>query len=461
MEQKKLTFAELFSIGIGFTLGSAVFSLTGVAAMYTGGSTFLAYIVGAFAIVFMMLPVIVAASIVPRQGVSYSLSKEALCHSMGGFYFYIFFIGRIANLANCTAFAIFLTSVFTTLNQNMVAGAIAVIFFITNYFGMKSAAKVQNILNVILFAAMACFIVFGFIHMDTVLIFNRENFITGGALGFFSAVSTVVFAMGGGMAMLELGGSVENAEKNLPKACFLITLCAGVLFAAIALGTLGSLPIVPMAEGGATMPGTLLFKGPSNAVINAAADIFENMPALQVFFLLGGATLAIGTTINGSYGWYSAPVLVACKDGWFPKFFSKTNKYGVPYRIQFIFVLAVLIPIFFIKPENIGSVNTNVIKVSTNLQILANIIPNFGLLAIPKLYKNVWEKSAWHMSDVKLKLLMWIPTIFSLYMWTLNFRGLAPTAQKVLAILCVIGVAYAVIGAHTFAKPKSASEQES
>ena len=65
-------------MGIGFTLGSAVFSLTGVAAMYTGGSTFLAYIVGAFAIVFMMLPVIVAASIVPRQGVSYSLSKEAL-----------------------------------------------------------------------------------------------------------------------------------------------------------------------------------------------------------------------------------------------------------------------------------------------------------------------------------------------------------------------------------------------
>ena len=260
--------------------------------------------------------------------------------------------------------------------------------------------------------------------------------------------------------MLELGGSVEDAEKNLPKACFLITLCAGVLFAAIALGTLGSLPIVPMAEGGAKMSGTLLFKGPSNAVINAAADIFETMPALQLFFILGGATLAIGTTINGSYGWYSAPVLVACKDGWFPKFFSKTNKYGVPYRIQSIFVLAVLIPILFIKPENIGSVNTNVIKVATNLQILANIIPNFGLLAIPKLYKDIWEKSSWHMSDIKLHLLMWVPTIFSLYMWTLNFRGLAPMAQKVLILMFVIGVIYAVVGAKTFAKPGKASRQD-
>ena len=87
---KKLTFSELFAIGLGFTLGSAVFSLTGVSAMYTGGSTFLAYIVGAFAIFFTMLPVIIAASIVPRQGVSYSLSKEAFSPAMGGFYFWIF-----------------------------------------------------------------------------------------------------------------------------------------------------------------------------------------------------------------------------------------------------------------------------------------------------------------------------------------------------------------------------------
>lgn len=453
MDRKKLTFGELFSIGIGFTLGSAVFSLTGVAAMSTGGSTFLAYLVGAFAIVFMMLPVIIAASIVPRQGVSYSLSKEAISHSMGGFYFYIFFIGRIANLANCTAFAIFLTSVFTTLNPNMVAGAVAIIFFITNYFGMKSAAKVQKILNLILFLAMFTFIIFGFIHMDTVFVFNKENFLTGGAGGFFSAVSTLVFAMGGGMAMLELGGAVEDAERNLPKACLLITVCAGVLFAGISIATLGSLPLVPMAQGGASTPGTLLFKGPSNAVINAAAAIFENMSALQIFFILGGATLAIATTINGAYGWYSTPVQAAIKDGWFPEFFGKTNKYGAPYRIQLIFVLAVIIPVIFIAPSDIGTANTNVIKVSTNLQILANIIPNFGLLALPKLYPEIWAKSKWHMSRGMLQVVMWVPTLFSIFMWVLNFRGLVPTAQIILIVLFVIGIVYAIVGSKTFAKP--------
>jgi len=94
-KSKKLTFGELYAMGIGFTVGSAVFSLTGVAAMYTGGSTFLAYILAAVAIVFMMFPVIIAGSVVPRQGVSYSLSKEAFNDSMGGFYFWIFLIQLI------------------------------------------------------------------------------------------------------------------------------------------------------------------------------------------------------------------------------------------------------------------------------------------------------------------------------------------------------------------------------
>ena len=457
---KKLTFSELFAIGIGFTLGSAVFSLTGVAAMGTGGSTFLAYIVGAFAIFFMMLPVIIAASIIPRQGVSYSLSKEAFSPAMGGFYVWIFFIGRIAMFANITAFAIFFTSVFTTFDPRIVAAAIGIIFYITNFFGMKSAAKTQKVMNLVLFLAFACFIVFGIIHMDTAFVFNKEVFLTNGASGFFSAVATLVFCMGGGMAMLELGGSVEDAEKNLPKACFLITLCAGLMFAGIALATVGSLPLVPMPDGAST-PGTLLFKGPANSVINASAAIFENMTPLHYFFIFGGACLAIATTVNGSFGWYSTPVQAAIKDGWFPKWFGVTNKYDVPYRIQAIYLIAAIIPLFFIGADGISAVNTNVIKASTNLQILVNIIPNFGLLALPKLYPEVWSKSKWHMSTGALWVVTMVPTLLSIYLWWLNFRGLTITSQYVLLALFVVGVIYTFIGYKTFAKPgkKAAADQ--
>ena len=457
MEKKLLSFKQLFAMGLGFTLGSAVFSLTGVAAMYTGGSTFLAYIVGGAAILIMMFPTILAASIVPRQGVSYSLTGESLGHTAKGIYFWIFAIGRIAILANATAFSIFFTSVFTTLNPKIVTAVLVIVFYITNFFGLQSAANVQRVLNLILYISLGIFIVLGIIHMDTVFVFNAENFMIGGAGGFFSAVSTLVFSLGGGMAMLELGGAVEKPEKNLPRVCILVTMSVSLIFAGIALATLGSLPLVPMAEGGASTPNTLLFTGPSNSVVNAAVAILSNGSPLFYFFIFGGACLAIGTTVNASYGWYPAAFLKACADGWFPKWFGKLNQYGAPYRIQALFLLAGIIPLFFFPAENISTVNTTVIKASTNLQILSNILPNFGLLVLPRLYPALWEKSRWHMSKGVLWAVTLICTGISIWLWALNFLALSTGSQIVLGILFAVGIVYAVIGSRTFAPKKEAA----
>ena len=49
--------------------------------------------------------------------------------------------------------------------------------------------------------------------------------------------------------------------------------------------------------------------------------------------------------------------------------------------------------------------------------------------------------------------LTWIPTLLSIYLWWLNFRGLAVTIQYVLVVLIVVGILYTFIGYKTFAKP--------
>ena len=448
---KKLKFGDLFAIGLGFTVGSGVFSLTGVAAMYTGGSAFVAYLIGAIMIYFMRFPVILAGSVVPRQGVSYSLTKESYGNSMGGFWFWIFFIGRIAMLANATAFAIYFTSVFTTLNPKIVAGVIIVVFYLANFFGLQTAAKAQKVLNLLMLAAFLTFIVVGSANINTVFVFNQENFARGAVGGFFSAVSTVVFCMGGGTAMLELGGVTEDAERNLPKVTFLITMLSGLVFAGIAFATVGALELVPMPDG-AGMAGTLLFGGPAKSVINAAEAIFANMPPLFYFFIFCGTCMAAATTINGSFGWYATPVQAAIEDGWFPRWFGKPNRYGSPYRIQAIYALVTVVSLFFFSTQSIGSVNTNVIKTATNLQIIADIIPNFALLCLPRLYPEVWEKSRWHMGRGALMALFLLSTGLSVFLWALNFKGLAGIIQTVLLGLFVIGAFYALIGGKTFAK---------
>ncbi|MFA6506128.1 MAG: APC family permease [Treponemataceae bacterium] len=440
---KKLTFSDLYALGIGFTIGAGVFTLTGVAMNFTGGSTFLVYLLGAATIVFCMLPTIIAGSIVPRSGVSYSLSKEAFSSKAAGFYFWIFFIGRIMMAANATSFAMFFTSVFTSIDPKIVGAVVVVVFYIANYFGLKGAVKVQKFMNYTLFAAIILFIIMGVVKMNTGFIFNEDKFLSGGPVGFFNALSLLIFTLGGGMSVLELGGKVENPEKNLPKACLAVAATVAVLFAGIALATGGALAIAPLAKGGAKIPGTLFFKGPTQAVINAAGAIFTNK-ALLYFFIFGGACLAVTTTINSAFSWYSQACIRAAEDGWFPKFMAKENKYGTPYLIQFVFVLFGALPIFLVS--DIGVLNMNLLKIAAGLQILCNVIPNLGLLALPRLYPDQWAKSKFKMNTFMLYAVTLIPTAATLAMVYFNFSTYPKEVLYPVLIICAFGLVYAFVG---------------
>jgi APA family basic amino acid/polyamine antiporter len=408
----KMKFGDLFAIGLGFTIGGAVFSLTGVAIGMTGTSVFLVYIVGAVTILFSMLPTIVAGSAVPRTSVSYILSKEAFGKYGGGVYFWLFFIGRIAMAMNCTAFAIYLTSVFTTLNPRLAGIAVCVFFFVTNYFGLKSAVKIQKIMNIVLYVSLLIFIFLGLPKVDFNMVFARENFLTGGGKGFISAVSLVIFSLGGGMSVLEFGGITENPKKNLPKVCFSVAAVVGLLFAGMALVGAG---VAPLSQ---TAYKPLAF----------AAGIVLNRP-LFLLFVLGGCCLAITTTINAAYNWYSTTCLQAVNDGWLPEFFGKRNKYGSPVMLQIIWMFFGLIPIVA------GLDNAIVTRVSTGLQILCNVIPNFGLLMVPKLYEEDWKLSPFYTkTKAGLYALTFIPTILTLVLVYFNFM----TYPRVV-LYCVLG----------------------
>lgn len=419
-KQFKMRFSDLFALGLGFTIGGAVFSLTGVAIGMTGTSAFLVYIVGAAVILASMLPVIIAGSVVPRTSVSYALSKEALGHYGGGAYFWLFFIGRIALAMNCTTFAVYFASVFTGVNTTVVGCAICIIFYITNYFGLKSAVKVQKAMNIVLYVSLILFIVLGLPHVDFKMVFSSENFITHGPKGFMSAVSLVIFSLGGGMSVLEFGGMAENPKKILPRVCLAVSCTVGLLFAGMALVSVG---VAPLAET-------------AGKPMSYAAGIVLNRP-LFLLFVLGGCCLAITTTINAAYGWYSTTCLRALDDGWLPKSFAKRNKYGTPVVLQTLWLLFGLIPIIA------GIDNTVITKVSTGLQILCNVLPGFGLLVLPKLYPEEWAKSPLSKGGKPVVyLLTWLPTALTVWLIYLNFSTY-PTAVLYFVLGAIaVGVVY-------------------
>ena len=428
--QYKMKFSDLFALGLGFTIGGSVFALTGVAIGMTGTSVFLVYLVGAAVILASMLPTIIAGSTVPRTSVSYALSKEAFGHYGGGIYFWLFFIGRIAMAMNCTTFAVYFTSVFTKLNPTAVGCVICILFFFTNYFGLKSAVKVQKIMNMVLYISLGVYIVIGLPKVDFAMVFSSENFVTHGAGGFMSAVSLVIFSLGGGMSVLEFGGMADNPKKNLPRVCLSVACTVGVLFACMALVTAGVAPISQTA---------------GKPIANTAAMILSR--PLFLLFVLGGCCLAITTTINAAYGWYSTTCLRAVDDGWLPKLFGKRNRFGSPVYLQVLWLLFGLIPILA------GLDNAVVTKVSTGLQILCNVIPNFGLLVLPKLYPDDWKESPFYSKGkTGVYLLTLIPTALTIALIYLNFRTYPRTVLICVLVAIVLGAVYVPVVGHSLKK---------
>jgi APA family basic amino acid/polyamine antiporter len=416
----KLKFGDLFAMGLGFTIGGAVFSLTGVSIGLTGTSTFLVYIVGAFTILFSQLPTIIAGSVAPRTSVNYSLSKETFGKYGGGIYFWLFFIGRIAMAMNCTAFAMYFTSVFTTLNPSIVGVTVCIVFFISNIFGLKTAVKIQKLMNYVLYTALLLFVIIGIPKVDFNMVFAQENFLKNGAAGFMSAISLIIFSLGGGMSVLDFGGMVENPKKTLPKVCFAVAITVGILFAGMAL-----------VGGGVAPPSEAAYKP-----LSFAAGRILNRP-LFLFFILGGCCLAITTTINAGFNWYSTNCLRAVDDGWLPKIFAKRNKYGSPYILQIIWLFFGIIPIV------LGISNTIITQVSTGLQILCNIIPNFGLLIIPKLYMNEWKQSFFYVKNkIGFYALTFLPIILTAVLVFFNFRTYPPMVRYCVFGAIGIGIIY-------------------
>ena len=119
---------------------------------------------------------------------------------------------------------------------------------------------------------------------------------------------------------------------------------------------------------------------------------------LYVFFVTGGALLALSTTLNATFGWVTKPVLQACVDGWFPKKLGTiSEKYGTPYYLLILFYIVGLLPIVAgLDIDRIANMSMILMNITTFLIVVATA-------RLPKLLPEAWSKSTFKISNGALK----------------------------------------------------------
>ncbi|MCD7818513.1 MAG: APC family permease [Lachnospiraceae bacterium] len=380
-ESKKLSRTDLLSMAIGQIIGVGIMTMTGIAIGFTGRSVNIAYLVAGVMTILAAFPYIFIGGTANFKGGQYSQIAVLAGQKFAGIYLYIQLFTLLAISMYCLSFADYFLSLFPEANAKLVCFIALSLLFGMHVLGIKQAARLQNVMCIILALAIAAYIVLGLGHIQSDYFTN--GFMTGGIGGFVLASVYLTFAAGGATYVVNYSSESKNPTKDIPFVIILSTLIMVILYAVMATVAAGVLPVEEVA----------------NQPLSVSAVSF--MPtAIYTFFVVGGAMFALLTTLNFSIGMLIAPVVQGCEDGWLPKGLAVRNKkFGTTHLILLMFYLVGIIPILI-------GLDLNTVANSTVIlfKIIAILIA-YSALRLPKILPELWEKSRFHMSNGKLKLL--------------------------------------------------------
>jgi len=207
----------------------------------------------------------------------------------------------------------------------ILALAILTFFYLLNLFGVKIAAQVQGILILLLIVALVIFISGGFGHVEMVRFSPLLEKGTGNLMLSFALLTFTYF---GGNGIIEIGSEIKNPGKTIPRAFFIAFPLVTILYVGLAFVTVGS------------VSGDSL-KGAQEPLLVAGKSFLPN--GLYMFFVLGGAVLALLTTLNSLLIIGTRSLLMIVQDGMLPAWFGKmTAKRQVPWvLLSIIYILSI------------------------------------------------------------------------------------------------------------------------
>ena len=323
--KRVLSFKNLFFIAVGQIIGGGVIALTGVAIGMTGPGVIVAYAAAAVLVLLASVLIMVAGATVPATGAFYVWPSRLLNGWLGSVTLFLILLASITLSLYGSAFGLYMAPLFPAVPVHYWGIGVITLLVLANLFGLKLAASVQTALVVILLSALALFAGFA---MPKVELENLSPMLPNGILGFATAVFLVKFATGGATNIVGLGGEMLNPARDIPRVIFSATLAVAAIYCLVALASVGVVPWQSMI----------------NQPLTVAGEAFLPGWAL-LYFLAGGAGLAVLTTLNAQLIQLPRNFLVASWDQLLPARFGQLNRFGAPYYILFIMLTVGIAPL--------------------------------------------------------------------------------------------------------------------
>lgn len=383
--KKLLGFWDMMSISLGQIIGTGVVVLTGISISMTGYGAPWAFIL-AFAIV--AIPTICIAALgsaVPNTGGNYTYVRDMLGSRTSFLYLSLLVAGQVILASYAIGFAEYAEALFPGINMTFAAAAIMVLCFIANLLGIKTAARFQSVMVLVLVVSLIFYIISGLGHINDYSHYtNSENIFPNGFGGFFAAAFLLRLSLIGSEFVSEFGGEMENPGKTIPRVMGLSLLLVVLLYIGIATVATGVLPLDQVQGENLAATAKVVFT-----------------PTVYYAFIGGGILVSLVTSLNAIFAWCTRGLYMATEDGWLPKNLAVKNRFGTPYIFLTLFFVVGIAPI-------LSGLSLEYVS------ILANAVGAiFGLFPVFALY-NLTTRNPEAYANAPFKLPVWATRAFPL-----------------------------------------------
>ncbi len=423
MEQKKLGFWSLFFMLAGTMIGPSICIYIGYTMGVTGLSAWLCIFCAMFLGLALFYPMRYMSQYVSLRGGVYSVISSIGGKTFSGVFAYSAIVNYMTITSMALGAAAYVCSVMPSWNVNVVAFVILTLLCILNLFDIKAISATQSIMTIVLVACLSLFFIVGVFKIDQPIFdFSNPAFFSNGAKGFYIGVGLLATMGQTCQYATSFTDIARDPKKDVPKIMLAVPMFLMIFYVLITFVAEGVLPMSEVAGQGTLSP--------------QAFKVFGQK--LGIVFVIAGPLLALLTSLNGFFVAIPAAIRANARDGWYPKFFTKYNKFGGNYGSVIPLYIICIIPLIF------GLSIVTLTQWSLLMGAIAYYMMIYCFFRFPQKYADVIEKSGIPFNKtvyyISCALAFLAETFFTVYALQNMDRKVLPFCIAFVVIIFVVGI---------------------
>ena len=335
---------DLTAIAINTTIGAGIFGLPSKVTALIGSYSLIAFVACALIVGFMVLCFAEVASRFKTTGGMYLYAHEAFGSIVGFEVGWLYWIVRVTTFAaNCNLLLAYLGFFYPNANQGslrvLLIALVVLVITIVNFIGVKESAIMTNIFTVGKIVPLLIFAAVGMFFIQPA----NFNFAAAPEYGKFSeAVLILIYAFVGFEAAVIPAGETKDPQKNVPFALLTGLIIVAVLYIAVQIVSIGTLPELTASE---------------RPLADAASKFLGTFGAA---FITIGALISIFGNLNGGFLTASRIPFAMAEHNELPDILAKTHK---KFKTPFVslFLTSIVIFIFTLQTSFVAALTISVI----------------------------------------------------------------------------------------------------